>query len=72
MNQQEARLFALSLLSGEISDTFLAFDAGYRDGHYSDADVVRIERAFENILDQIDLKIRRSEATLAKKKGEEK
>ena len=70
MNKQEARLFALSLLAGEIGDNFLAFDAGYRDGYYSDADVVRIERAFENIQDQIDLKIKRGEAALARTKGE--
>jgi len=70
MNQQQARLFALSLLAGEIGDNFLAFDAGYRDGCYSDADVIRIERAFESILDQINLKIKRGEATLIKAKGE--
>ena len=66
MNRLEVRSFALSLILGQINDEFLALDACYRDGAYSDADVERIERAFDQIEEVLQRKMSRTEAALAR------
>ena len=64
MNRLESRRFALSLILDQINEEFLAFDACYRDGAYSDADVERIERAFDQIEEVLHRKMSRTEAAL--------
>ena len=72
MNQREARVMALDWTLADITDDYLAADAAYRhDGYYSDADIGRIERAFEQIADMLDGKLKRAESTIAKAQGDD-